>query len=216
MRFYHSLFFAGNALRSIFVRNQGGVVVLLFILLTPRLARGRRVTEKLRDEALLALSTPILFAQGTKDRLCPLDLLADVRRRMTAPNALHIVEGGDHSLLVAKTALKAVALFECRLHGVQGAIGLGQAFDGGDLSALRLERQHIAGLDALTIDDHGARPALGCIAAHVGAGQVQRLPEHLDQKGVGLNLQGDWLVVHVHVQLHSSLRVDRYHLRCYQ
>ena len=62
---------------------------------------------KLRDEVLLALSTPILFVQGTKDRLCPLGLLADVRSQMKAPNALHIVEGGDHSLVVGKTELKA-------------------------------------------------------------------------------------------------------------
>ena len=60
---------------------------------------------KLRDEALLALRTPTLFVQGTRDRLCPLDLLQGVRARMTARNALHVVEGGDHSLLVAKSAL---------------------------------------------------------------------------------------------------------------
>jgi predicted alpha/beta-hydrolase family hydrolase len=62
---------------------------------------------KLRDEVLLALSTPILFVQGTKDRLCPLDLLAEVQSRMKAPNAVHVVEGGDHSLVVGKTELKA-------------------------------------------------------------------------------------------------------------
>jgi hypothetical protein len=68
---------------------------------------GAGDAAKLRDEALLALSTPILFVQGTKDRLCPLDLLAGVRSRMKAPNALHVVEGGDHSLVVGKTQLKA-------------------------------------------------------------------------------------------------------------
>lgn len=62
---------------------------------------------KLRDEVLLSLSTPILFVQGSRDRLCPLDLLEGVRRRMTAPNSLHVVAGGDHSLLLSKTELKA-------------------------------------------------------------------------------------------------------------
>jgi predicted alpha/beta-hydrolase family hydrolase len=62
---------------------------------------------KLRDEVLLSLSTPALFVQGSRDRLCPLDLLEDVRRRMTAPNSLHVVEGGDHSLLLSRTELKA-------------------------------------------------------------------------------------------------------------
>ena len=61
---------------------------------------------KLRDQVLLELKTPILFVQGTRDSLCPLDLLEDVRRRMDAPSTLHIVEGGDHSLIVGKAALK--------------------------------------------------------------------------------------------------------------
>ena len=59
-----------------------------------------------RDEVLLALGTPILFCQGTRDRLCPLDALASVRPRMTAPNTLHIVDNGDHSLRLTKTYQK--------------------------------------------------------------------------------------------------------------
>ena len=59
----------------------------------------------LRDEVLLHLKSPILFVQGTRDPLCPLDLLEPVRARMSAENALHSVEGGDHSLLVRKTEL---------------------------------------------------------------------------------------------------------------
>ena len=52
----------------------------------------------------MALRTPILFLQGTRDNLCPLDKLAAVRARMTAANRLHVVEGGDHSLEVRKAA----------------------------------------------------------------------------------------------------------------
>jgi predicted alpha/beta-hydrolase family hydrolase len=64
--------------------------------------------SKLRDQVLLDLKAPILFAQGTRDALCPLDLLEGVRKRMRAASTLHVVEGGDHSLVVAKTALKAL------------------------------------------------------------------------------------------------------------
>jgi hypothetical protein len=64
-------------------------------------------TGALRDQVLLALETPILFVQGTRDPLCPLDLLADVRARMRAPSTLLIVEGGDHSLAVSAAARKA-------------------------------------------------------------------------------------------------------------
>src|SRR4029077_16218266 len=70
----------------------------------PLCAMGDRT--KLRDEVLRSLTTPILFVQGTRDSLCPLDLLEGVRAEMKAPNYLHVVEGGDHSLLVTKSALQ--------------------------------------------------------------------------------------------------------------
>ena len=70
----------------------------------PLCAMGDRT--KLRDEVLRALNTPILFVQGTRDPLCPLDLLDQVRTEMKAPNFLHIVEGGDHSLRVPKRQLE--------------------------------------------------------------------------------------------------------------
>src|SRR5205823_8158205 len=60
---------------------------------------------KLRDQVLRDLRTPILFVQGTRDSLCPLDLLEKIRTKMTAPNFLHVVEGGDHSLRVRKKDL---------------------------------------------------------------------------------------------------------------
>jgi predicted alpha/beta-hydrolase family hydrolase len=63
--------------------------------------------SKMRDKVLRELSTPVLFVQGTRDSLCPLDLLAQVRNAMHTPNTLHVVEAGDHSLLVTKTQLKA-------------------------------------------------------------------------------------------------------------
>jgi hypothetical protein len=77
-----------------------GVVCLGY----PLCAMGDRT--KLRDEVLRALTTPILFVQGTRDSLCPLDLLERARGQMKAPNFLHIVEGSDHSLRVPKRQLQ--------------------------------------------------------------------------------------------------------------
>ena len=71
----------------------------------PLCAMGDRT--KLRDEVLRALNTPIMFVQGTRDPLCPLDLLERVRTEMKTQNVLHVVEGGDHSLRVPKRQLKA-------------------------------------------------------------------------------------------------------------
>ena len=81
--------------------NVDGLVCLGY----PLCAMGDRT--KLRDEVLRALTTRILFVQGTHDSLCPLDLLERVRAEMKAPNFLHVVEGGDHSLRVPKRLLQA-------------------------------------------------------------------------------------------------------------
>lgn len=72
----------------------------------PLCAMGDRT--KLRDEVLRALTTPILFVEGTRDPLCPLDLLERVQIGMKTQNLLHTVEGGDHSLRVPKRELQAV------------------------------------------------------------------------------------------------------------
>jgi predicted alpha/beta-hydrolase family hydrolase len=71
----------------------------------PLCAMGDR--SKVRDEVLRNLRTPILFVQGTRDALCPLDLLEQVRREMKAANFLHVIDGGDHSLVVTKRQLTA-------------------------------------------------------------------------------------------------------------
>jgi predicted alpha/beta-hydrolase family hydrolase len=71
----------------------------------PLCAGGDRT--KLRDKVLQELQTPSLLVQGTRDPLCPLDLLEQVRSQMRAPNDLYIVEGGDHSLSLPKKLLKA-------------------------------------------------------------------------------------------------------------
>lgn len=62
---------------------------------------------KLRDQVLRELRSPVLFVQGTRDALCPLDALEEVRRSMSAENEVFVVESGDHSLMATKTHLEA-------------------------------------------------------------------------------------------------------------
>lgn len=61
---------------------------------------------KLRDEVLVAQTRPVCFVQGTRDRMCPLDLLDEVRARMSVPTEVIVVPTGDHSLRCTKTHLK--------------------------------------------------------------------------------------------------------------
>ncbi len=72
-----------------------------------------------RDAVLLELETPVLFVQGTRDKLCPLERLDTVRKRMRAPSTLYVVEGGDHSLAVGKRDLAARGLTDA---GVDAAV----------------------------------------------------------------------------------------------
>ncbi len=62
---------------------------------------------KSRAEVLLEVKAPILFVQGSRDALCPLPELQAVLPQRKAPSELHVVEQGDHSLMVAKRTLTA-------------------------------------------------------------------------------------------------------------
>lgn len=90
-------------------RPVSAVICLGYPLVSPSARRPRSPgapAPPLRDQVLLRLRTPVLFVQGTRDPLCPLDLLEETRRHMQAPHELHVVPTGDHSLLATKTHLR--------------------------------------------------------------------------------------------------------------
>lgn len=70
-----------------------------------------------RDAVLLELRTPVLFIQGSRDTMCPLDRLSDVQARMRAPHTTFVVEGGDHSLVVKKGDLAKSGLSQDAIYG---------------------------------------------------------------------------------------------------
>src|SRR5438552_12737788 len=103
---------------------------------------------KLRDEVLRALTTPMLYVQGTRDALCPLDLLERGRAEMKVPNFLHVVEGGDHSLRVRKRQLQATGetqrgIDQRILSAIAGFVDqLPMSADQIDLRGKRTNKQH--------------------------------------------------------------------------
>ncbi len=62
----------------------------------PLHAPGRPATE--RGDHLARVPCPMLFHQGTRDRLADLALLGPLLDRLGAGAELHVVDGGDHSL----------------------------------------------------------------------------------------------------------------------
>ena len=55
-----------------------------------------------RSEHLHEVELPLLFVQGTRDRLANLDFLRPVVERLGFRATLHVVDGGDHSFKVLK------------------------------------------------------------------------------------------------------------------
>ena len=66
----------------------------------PLHAPGRRGTE--RGDHLARVSCPMLFHQGTRDRLAELTLLRPLIEGLGPRATLHVVDGGDHSLVPLK------------------------------------------------------------------------------------------------------------------
>ena len=66
----------------------------------PLHAPGRR--ESVRGDHLAHVPCPMLFHQGTRDRLADLELLRPLLERIDTRATLHVVEGGDHSLGMLK------------------------------------------------------------------------------------------------------------------
>jgi len=73
-----------------------GIVFLGF----PLHAAGRPSTE--RGAHLRNVALPMLFLQGTRDRLADLALLRPICGELAPRATLHVVEGGDHSFHVPK------------------------------------------------------------------------------------------------------------------
>lgn len=66
----------------------------------PLHAAGKPATRKGRH--LVEVGLPMLFLQGTRDRLADLDLLRSVLEKVEPAPALHVVEGADHGFQVLK------------------------------------------------------------------------------------------------------------------
>jgi predicted alpha/beta-hydrolase family hydrolase len=73
-----------------------GIVFLGF----PLHAAGRPGTE--RGEHLEKVDAPMLFVQGTRDKLAELELLRPLCANLGGRATLHVVDGGDHSFRVMK------------------------------------------------------------------------------------------------------------------
>src|SRR5262249_19441404 len=88
----------------------------------------------------------------------------------------------------AKAALKPIVANERRLHGVQDAVAR-QALDRRHLAAVALRRQRQARQHALAVGQDRARPARPLVAPLLGAGQLEMIPQRIQQRHAAVKPQ---------------------------
>ena len=109
--------------------------------------------------------------------------------------AVHDVDRRHDHARGAIAALQAVIVAERRLHRMQ-LVALGDAFDGGDVGACGLRRQHRAGFHRAAVDMDHAGAALAGVAADMGAGQIEIFAQEMHQQRAVLDVDRDRLAVH--------------------
>ncbi len=92
----------GGRMTSLAASREGGLAGVRGIVFFgfPLHAAGKPGAE--RAEHLHDVEMPMLFMQGTRDKLAELSRLEPVCRDLGARATLHVVEGGDHSFHVLK------------------------------------------------------------------------------------------------------------------
>lgn len=80
------------------IENLAGLVFLGYPLHPP----GN--LEKMRSKHLPDIKAPMLFVQGSRDSFGTPDELKPIINKLKTPTDLYIVEGGDHSFKVSKSA----------------------------------------------------------------------------------------------------------------
>jgi predicted alpha/beta-hydrolase family hydrolase len=77
--------------------------------------------QQLRAKHLPAIAAPMLFVQGSRDAFGTPEELRKILAELTAPVALHVVEGGDHSFKVPKrAAIAQEAVYDAALDRIAG------------------------------------------------------------------------------------------------
>lgn len=94
----------GGRVASQMVAEDRMQAAALIFLGYPLHAPGRK--ERLRDAHLYRIEVPMLFFAGTRDPLCNLDKLKSVSKRLHCPHDLEIIDGGNHSLALSKSAVR--------------------------------------------------------------------------------------------------------------
>ena len=165
---------------------------------------------------LLVLSAHLVCGpqDGLHDVLVP-GATAEVAGKCPA----HVVLGGigialeecfrrEHHAGGAKTTLQTVLLLEAFLNGMQFTGG-SHAFNGFHFVTVGLNGEHGAALDGATIEQHGARTAVGRVATGVCSGELQTLAKQVGEQQTGLHVHRSLVTVDRHRDASSGHTFNR-------
>ena len=108
----------GRIASQVAAAGQEGIAGLVF-LGYPLHPPGR--PDKLRSKHLPDIRAPMLFVQGSRDAFGTPEELRPVIRGLKAPADLCVIEGGDHSWKVPKSAGRSqVEVFDVALDAIEG------------------------------------------------------------------------------------------------
>jgi uncharacterized protein len=108
----------GGRIASQVAAADGDSIAGLVFLGYPLHPPGR--PDKLRSAHLPQVRAPILFVQGSRDTFGTPDELAPILKTLQVPAELVVIEDGDHSFKVRKSApLSQAAVFDFILHAVE-------------------------------------------------------------------------------------------------
>src|SRR4051812_26816557 len=160
------------------------VVVFVAMALPPRL---RRAAHGLFDPHVAAAAAQVLVHPGRDLGLARAGVL------LQQPDGRH-----DHARR-AVAALERPLFEERRLNRVQ-LVALGEAFDRPHRLAVGVRDRRAAGERALAVDEDGAGAAPALAAAVLGAGELQVLAQHVQERPLGIGRHRPPLAVHGQVE----------------
>src|SRR6266536_316898 len=170
---------------------QAGVGSARLARFRGRWRRLRRLTRRAQLTRRVAHGPDDVLVSGAPAQVA-FEPFADLRVGGVRVGVEQVDRGEDHAR-GAEAALESVPLVEGALHGVQGVVGAGEPFDGGDLAPVGLDGQDGAALHADEVvvgigHEHGAGAAVAGVATHHGAHLAELLAQVMDEQGTGFDI----------------------------
>src|SRR5271170_2402559 len=144
---------------------------------------GRRLQRRAHDRRVARAAAKMPAEEIANRRL--------VRPRMITQKTIQRHQNAGR----AEAALQRMIALERRLQNAEAARRRREAFHGPDIATVDLHGERQAGARRRAVDADGAGAANAVLAADMGAGHSELMPQEIGQQQPRLDLAGAWLAV---------------------